>query len=564
MSARFCGFLSVAALLALTLAGCVRPGGRVAQGNHDQVLYWGNGAEPADLDPQTDIGEPDSRILYALFEGLVTQDAHDLHPIPGVAESWDVSPDGRTYTFHLRHNAKWSNGDPVTSRDFIDSYHRMLSPRLSAQYAEYFWKDGAVVNAREYYDGKITDFAQVGFRAPDPYTFVIQLVNPTAYFLSLLANPPWMPVHLPTILKYGAYDEKGTRWTHPGNFVGNGPFNLDTWRTEQEIVVSRARPTGTPPTSGSTPSTSTRPKTPTARNAISAPACCTSPPTCPRRRSRPIASIFPRCSRTRPTSAPITTSSTSPTPRSRTRACAGRSPWPSTATASSRMSRAAGRCPRTSSRRPAPTATPTRAGCPPITTRRANSSPKPASPMARECRSVDILINSSGNHRPIAEVIQQTWRKELHVDARITNQEFKVYLDSEHTLDYQVGRSAWIGDYPDPFTFLGIFVTGGGNNNTGFANPEYDRLMARSMADAPAERLADFQQAETILLDEAIVAPIYFYTNVYLLQPSVKGWYSNILNRHMPKFLYLEETAPVDLKKLPPDGGEPHGADTQQ
>ena len=126
------------AFVVLAMAGCARPGGRVAQGNRDQVFYWGNGAEPQDLDPQTDIAENDSRILYALFEGLVSQDPHDLHPIPGVAETWDISPDGRTYTFHLRHDAKWSNGDPVTSRDFIASYRRILSPKLTAQYAEYF------------------------------------------------------------------------------------------------------------------------------------------------------------------------------------------------------------------------------------------------------------------------------------------------------------------------------------------------------------------------------------------------------------------------------------------
>ena len=166
---------------------------------------------------------------------------------------------------------------------------------------------------------------------------------------------------------------------------------------------------------------------------------------------------------------------------------------------------------------------------------------------------IDILINVAINHRAIAEVVQQTWQKELGVDAHITNQEFKVYLDTQHALNYQASRSAWIGDYADPFTFLGIFVSNGEQNNTGWKNPEYDRLIAHSQVADAAGRLEDFQKAESLLLDEAPIAPIYFWTNVYLLQPSVKGWYSNVLNRHMPKFIYLEETAPVEIKKLPPD-----------
>ena len=177
---------------------------------------------------------------------------------------------------------------------------------------------------------------------------------------------------------------------------------------------------------------------------------------------------------------------------------------------------------------------------------------------------IDILISNGGFHRPVAEVIQQTWRKELNVDARIVNQEFKVYLDSQHALNYQASRSAWIGDYPDPFTFLGIFVSTGEQNNTGWKNPNTTASSPIPSIAGPTERLADFQQAERILLDEAPIAPVFFYTNVYLLQPSVKGWYSNVLNRHMPKFIYLEETAPTDFKGLPTGGGDHKLAGTQR
>ena len=167
-STAFCLQICCTVLGAMALGGCVRPGGRVVQGNRDQILYWGNGTEPADLDPQTTIGEPESHIFNALFEGLVATDPSDHQPVPGVAERWDISPDGRVYTFHLRHNAKWSNGDAVTAKDFIDSYRRILSPALGAQYAEMFFNHVEVVNAKEFYDGKISDFRRWVSRRPIP------------------------------------------------------------------------------------------------------------------------------------------------------------------------------------------------------------------------------------------------------------------------------------------------------------------------------------------------------------------------------------------------------------
>ena len=230
-----CGLL----LAACCLPGCVRKGGRIAQGNHEQVLFWGNGGDPAGLDPQIVIGEPESHIFNALFEGLVSQDPRDLHPVPGVAESWDTTDGGCTYTFHLRHDAKWSNGDPVTADDFLWSNQRILQPRLSAQYATMRFDDVQVVNAREYYEGKITDFSQVGFAAPDPWTFVIRLKSPASYFLGMLNHESWYPVHRATVLKYGAIDDRACRWASVGSYVSNGPFRLKAWTVEKEVVIEK-------------------------------------------------------------------------------------------------------------------------------------------------------------------------------------------------------------------------------------------------------------------------------------------------------------------------------------
>jgi oligopeptide transport system substrate-binding protein len=155
--------------------------------------------------------------------------------------------------------------------------------------------------------------------------------------------------------------------------------------------------------------------------------------------------------------------------------------------------------------------------------------------------SIEILYNTADRHRIIAEAIQQMWRQHLNINATLVNQEWKVYLDSSRALNYQISRAGWIGDYIDPKTFLDMFVTGGGQNQTGFSHPEYDKLIAlANLENDPHERYEIFQQAESILMEELPIIPIFFYTRVYILHPSVKGWHSNILDTHPYKYVHLE------------------------
>src|SRR5690606_6204522 len=132
----------------------------------------GVGAEPQDLDPQSVNGAPEHRVFSALFEGLVTEDPKDLHPVPGQAESWDISPDGLVYTFHLRDNLRWSDGSPLTANDYLRSYRRMLSPSFGSEYSYLLW---AVRGAEEFNKGTLTDFSVVGFSAPDERTLQVTL-----------------------------------------------------------------------------------------------------------------------------------------------------------------------------------------------------------------------------------------------------------------------------------------------------------------------------------------------------------------------------------------------------
>ena len=224
-------------LFSFVFGFCQRPETAVDKGNRLQVLHKGNGKEVQDLDPHIVNGVSAFNVLSALLEGLVGEDPHDLHPVPGVAERWEISPDEKTYTFHLRRDARWSNGDPINAQDFVDSYQRILSPALGSDVAYMLYP---VANAEAFNTGKIADFSQVGFRTLDDWTLEITLGSPTPYFLSLLNHYSWFPVHLPTIRKYGPAFERGSRWTRPGRFVGNGPFALEEWRLNDRIRVKKS------------------------------------------------------------------------------------------------------------------------------------------------------------------------------------------------------------------------------------------------------------------------------------------------------------------------------------
>ena len=167
--------------------------------------------------------------------------------------------------------------------------------------------------------------------------------------------------------------------------------------------------------------------------------------------------------------------------------------------------------------------------------------PKRGIPAGAGFPPVELLYNTSENHKIIAEAVQQMWATNLNVPVSLLNQDWKVYLSSMSRLDYQMARSAWIGDVLDPINFLECFTTGKGNNRTGWSSPAYDGLIeqSRRVLD-PQERLRILDRAEHVLVDDAPLIPIYFYTRVYLKSPDVKGYASNLLGYINFKRLYLE------------------------
>ena len=531
--------ISFICLLALILhAGCGRRETRVEFGNREQILYRGNGTEPAELDPQIVTGVTEHHTIMALLEGLVIEDPVDLHPTPGVAERWDISEDGKVYTFHLRRDAKWSNGDPVTAQDFWESYKRILTPSLASEYS---YMHFVVTNAEAYNSRKIEDFNEVGYKVLDDHTFQITLANPTPYFLSLLNHISWFPVHLPTVRKYGHPYQRGNKWTRPGHYVGNGAFVLEEWKVNA-VIVARKSPTywdretvrlneirfypiDSADTeerafrSGQLHVTETIPLSKIEVYKTRQPELLHIDPY--------LGTYFYRINVTKP-----------PLNDKRVRQALAASIDREAIV--ERITRG-GQLPAYHFTPPGTAGYLARAR---ITNNIAVAKKLLAEagyPDGKGFPPFELLFNTSEAHKAIAEAIQQMWKINLGIDVQLVNEEWKVYLDSQHTLNYQVCRAAWIADYVDPNSFLDMWLTGGGNNDTGWSNADYDRLIAEASRESdPEQRMEIFQQAEAILLDEVPVIPIYFYTRVGLRRPEVKGWHPNILDNHPYKYVYLE------------------------
>jgi ABC-type oligopeptide transport system substrate-binding subunit len=199
----------------------------------EQRLVFNNATEPETLDPAVMSGVSEHHTAMCLFEGLVRLEGKSLRVSPGVAERWEVSEDGKTYAFHLREDARWSNGDPVTAQDFVDSWLRVIDPKgLSepAKYAQVFdWIEGAKPVIR---GEKPLDRAAIGVRADGPRTLLVKLATPCPFFLNLCAFPTYNPVHRATVEKHG------DRWTRPENIVSNGPFRLVDWKMNAKLVFA--------------------------------------------------------------------------------------------------------------------------------------------------------------------------------------------------------------------------------------------------------------------------------------------------------------------------------------
>ena len=539
-------FALTLAAAALLLTGCSGGESNVERGNREGVLYWGNGQEPQELDPHITTGLPAARIHEALFEGLVELSPGSLNPVPGAAQSWSVSEDGKTYTFQLRENARWSNGDPLTAVDFQWSLWRAMHPKLGNQYSYMYYP---IKNATAFSTGELQDFSQVGVNVLDKHTLQIELENPTAYFPGLLAHHSYYPVHRATIEKFGEAWERGTHWTRPGNMVSNGPFQLHDWRLFKAISVSknpyyhgaeqialngiRFIPTENITTeermyrAGQLHFTYELPHDKIKRYRENHPDLLMN--------NLYLGTYFYRINTTKiPELGDVRI-------RRALAMAVNRQQIVEKITKAGEQ--------------PAYTITPPgTAGY--FVDSPLSYDPEKARALLAEAGypdgkgfpTIELLYNTLESHRKIAVAVQQMWKKELNINIELRNEDWKVYLNTEKKGDFFMTRGSWIGDYVDPKTFLELWISNGGNNRTRWSNPEYDRLILKAAptASTQQERFALLQQAETILLSELPVIPIYTYATKHLVHPSVKGLTPNLLDAPLYKHIYIE---PVDDKK---------------
>ena len=526
-------------LFFMHLSGCSEPQKtRVETGNETGVLHKGNGDEPSDIDPHTTTGVPEFHIQQALFEGLVTKHPQTLEPVPAVAESWTISDDQLSYTFKLRKNTKWSDGKPLTAQDFIWSWQRALIPALGNQYAYSMY---VIKNAESFHTGTIKDFSRVGVKALDDYTLQVTLNSPTSYFLQLLDHHSMYPVPQHVIEKFGSMDTRGSKWTRPENFVGNGAFTLEEWIPNQVVSVAK--------------NPNYWDKTAVSLNEIHF---------YPIQQETTEERMF--------RSGQLHLTNTMPIQKIQTYQEANSEElkiYPYFATYyyfinvtrppldDVRVRQALAY----SVDRYAITEHITKGGqipalalTPPDTlgyTSKSNQVydielarkllAEAGYPEGKGFPKLTLLYNTQEAHKKIALAVQQMWKTHLGIEIELQNQDWKVFLNSQSNLDYDISRSSWVGDYLDPNTFLELLTSGSGNNDSGWSNNRYDELIRLAASSkSRAERYGFFQQAEKILLEQTPLIPIYTYTRSYLKKTSVKGHYDNILDYHPYKHIRLE------------------------
>ncbi len=533
------GCWRVLAFLALlpALGGCIDRETPVERGNREQILHRGIGHDLAGLDPQLATMASDYSVLSALFEGLVAEDPVDLHPVPGVAERWDVSPDGLTYTFTLRSTARWSDGTPVTAQDFVDSWRRALSPELGSDYAHLLF----VIQGAEAFNKHLAGFDQVGLAATDPRTLRVTLEHPTPYFLSLLNHQVWFPVQRAAVEKQGSFTDRTNPWARPGHFVGNGPFNLKTWRTGQEIVVTKS--------STYWDSANVRlvaihfhtiDSLDAEERAFRAQQLHITDALPPGkadvyRRDAPellridplLGTYFYRLNTQRPVLNDMRV-------RRALAMAVDRDAIVDKILRGGQRPAHSFVPPGTAGYTPAATVPTDFAAARKLLA-------EAGYPGGKGLPEFELLFNSSESHRLIAEAIQEMWRRELGVEVRLSNQEEKSVLETRRAGNYQILRSSWIADFVDPASFLEIWAGDSGNNYTSWKSADYDALLFSAARETDrTKRYALLQKAEGILLDGAPIVPIYHYTHVFLIQPSVHGWNPTLLDHHPYKHVWLE------------------------
>lgn len=502
---------------AVVCAADVPPGTQLAE---KQEIVRHIKDEPASLDPVKAVGLPEIPVIRDLFEGLTNQDASGKI-IPGVASSWNTN-DNKTWIFTLRKDARWSDGEPVTANDFVYSWQRLVDPKNSSTFA-WFAELAGIENAGEIVKGTMTP-DKLGVSAVDATHLKVTLDKPVPYFASLTANFSLFPVPKKVVETFG------DQWTRPGKLVGNGAYQLENRVVNEKLVLARNpnywdnahtvlnKVTFVPISEESSATkryragdidiTESFPKELYGLLKKQLPGEVYTPDQLGtyyyafNTQKGPTADVRVRQALSLSIDRKIIAEKVLGT---------GEKPaWHFTPDVTAGF-------------------TPKESLLQQYSQAELNAQAKsllaaagygPSKPL-----NLTLLYNSSETHQKIAIAVASMWKKNLGVNVRLQNQEWKTYIDSRNSGNFDIIRASWVGDYNEPSTFLSLLTSAHSGNIARFKSPEYDALMEMASRETNVKaRNDDYNRAEQMIVERAPIAPIYQYTNGRLIKPYVKGY----------------------------------------
>jgi len=521
----------VGPVLVLLVAGCgaaddtgALPGART-QG--EIALHRGNGADPSTLDPAQADETSGASILADLYEGLLSTDVNGSL-IPGVAEQWAISNEGRTYTFQLSEAARWSNGDPVTAEDFVAAFRRMVNPTTASPNGQFYLQ---LKNAQAVISGEQPE-ESLGVHTIDPHTLVVELESPTPWLLGMFATRLGYPIHQPSLATYG------DRFARPGTLVGNGAYVLTEWILQDHITLERNayyrnadtveiekiyyHPTEDESSellrfrAGELHYTHEIPKQQYEWIQENLPGALrsgpylgvyyfsfdtTEPPFDDVRVRKALSMVLDRDLIADDVVGTGEIAAYNMVPEYVTQYPAPAYEWRDW-TQQQRLEEA----------------------------QRLYSAAGygPDDPLA-----FTITYNTSANHRQIIIALASLWKESLGVEVSLVNQEWRVLLEQRRDRsNWDMMRMGWIGGWDDAYQFLEVLLEGSQFNDSGFSNPDFDELLLSSnrVLD-PEARAAVLAEAEELMLQNYPVMPLYFYVTNHLVNDEVTGYAVNILDR---------------------------------
>ncbi len=513
----------------------------------EQIVYRGNGEDPETLDPHRAVGVPSFHILTDLFEGL-TAESPKGDVIPGVALRWNISRDARTYTFYLRRDLFWSNGEPLDAEDFVYSLRRAANPETAASGANMLLP---IQNAREVLGNELP-VEELGISLLDEFTMQITLTGPTPYFLGLLATPVAYPVNRKNIETFG--DE----FSKPGNLVSNGAYTLREWKPRVSIELEKnpyfreadativERVFYVPTEDQSAEVKQFRAGELDWTNVV------------PNNQFRWLQQNYPDELVISPwsgsyffgfnlTQEPFIDN---PSLRMALILAIDRQILTEKVTQFGEKPSFA-------------LVPPGIDGYVPFSPEFADWTQGERDHEARRLFEqagyseerplrIEIRYNTSDNHKKIALAIASMWKQALGVNATLVNEEFRVFLQNrEQKVITQVFRAGWISDYNDPYSFLEMFRSGHGRNDYGYSNSTFDALLEEVGTErvrARRERL--MFEAERVLMSDHVIIPIYTYVTKRLVDPHLRGWQNNVMDHHPTRFMYkLKSRVPESIEQ---------------